>query len=332
MELRHLRYFIAVAEHENVRIAAERVHITQPAMSRQIQDLEAELQVSLFHRGARGLKLTAAGEVFLRGAVAVLEQVDASSRLARLVAAGLNGQLSIGFTENAGWSGIIPDTFGEFQRSTPDVRLELTPSYTLDQQQKIRGGALDGGFVYQFEALPPDFDGIALMEHRIVLAVPTSWGYAAGVPVPARSLARRPFVMCTRAVYPAYYDRVLAACQAAGITLDIRQEAASETSILSLVAAGIGAALVNSANAGRPTPQIQYLELADLALPLPLMFIHLRDNANPSLPHFLMALARMRRAAEAGVAMPCAGAAQPAPPGPTPAAFGNPGKTSSRSS
>jgi DNA-binding transcriptional LysR family regulator len=294
MELRHLRYFIAVAEHESVREASERLHVTQPAISRQIQDLEEMLEFPLFHRTSRGLKLTEAGTLFLKESRRTLEQLETAALNARLAAQGKQGQLRIGFVENAGWDGVLPDTFNQFQQSAPQVSIELAPMYTLAQLREIENGTLDGGFVYLFEAVSERFTSIPLLEHNVVLAVPRRWGMAADQAVDPRALSERPFITFRRPVYPLYYDKLIAACSRAGLTMNVVQEVSSESSILSLVSAGIGAAIVNSANRGRPPAQAQFLPIQAISVPLPLAFIHLKSNNNPALAHFIATLNLVR--------------------------------------
>lgn len=292
MELRHLRYFIAVAEHRSVRLASEQLHITQPAVSRQIQDLEQELGLLLFERSSRGLTLTAAGEGYLRDARQAMALLDAAAQSARRVAAGLQGRLRLGCVENAGWDGLVPQAFSRFQAAAPEVRIELEVLNTPEQLRAIADDALDGGFIYQYEPLPDAIAGIPLLEHNVVLALPRCWdtGHDETQPIALRSLAERPFVTLPRAAYPGYYDRLIGACQQQGVHLKVAQEASTETAILSLVCAGIGAAIVNSANLGRPPAQARFFRLQDLSLPMPLTFVSRQDAANPALARFLRGL------------------------------------------
>ena len=291
MELRHLRYFIAVAEHQSVRLASEQLHITQPAVSRQIQDLEQELGLLLFERSSRGLKLTAAGDSYLRDARQTMAALDAAAHSARRVAAGLLGRLRLGCVENAGWDGLVPRAFSHFQAEAPEVQIALEVRNTPEQLRAIADGALDGGFIYQYEPLPEALAGLPLLEHDVVLALPRCWDedYDETRPIALRGLAERPFVMLPRA-YPGYYDRLNSACRQLGVHLKVAQEASTETAILSLVCAGIGAAIVNSANLGRPPAQARLLRLQDLSLPMPLTFVWRQGAANPALARFLALL------------------------------------------
>jgi DNA-binding transcriptional LysR family regulator len=287
MELRHLRYFIAVAELRSVRAASEQLHVTQPAISRQIQDLEDAIGAALFERTPRGLKLTAAGEAYLHEAREILARVDAANRLARQIAAGLRGHLRIGFVENAAWSGIVSAALRTFEQKVPHVSLELQPMNTPEQLDAIAAGRLDGGFCYRVGVLPDGIAGVPVLEQNVVLAVPESWLLGKAGAVAAAELTGIPFIAFPRRVYPSYYDRLLAACAERGLTLDIRQEATTETAILSLVSAEMGAAIVNAANRERPPARVRFVELQDLSVPLPLEFCFMANGANAALQQFV---------------------------------------------
>ena len=151
MELRHLRYFMAVGEEQHYGRAARRLRVAQPALSRQIQDLEDELGFKLFDRLPRGVKLSAAGKLFLEDARRILQEVNEAGRRAARVARGLSGTLRVGFTENASWRGVVPDSFRRFREQQPDAELQLQPAASLEQtgSRKIRPF---GCRVYQFHA------------------------------------------------------------------------------------------------------------------------------------------------------------------------------------
>jgi DNA-binding transcriptional LysR family regulator len=287
MELRHLRYFIAVAELRSVRAASEQLHVTQPAISRQIQDLEETIGAALFERTPRGLKLTDAGAAYLAEAREILARVDAANRLARRIASGVQGHLRIGFVENAAWSGIVSGALSAFEQAAPQVSLELQPMNTPEQLEAISAGRIDGGFCYRVGTLPEGIASVPVLEQNVVLAVPEAWALGKAGAVAAGELTGVPFVVFPRRTYPAYYDRLLSACAERGLTLDIRQEATTETAILSLVSAGLGAAIVNAANRDRPPARVRFVELQDLSVPLSLEFCFAADAANAALGRFV---------------------------------------------
>jgi DNA-binding transcriptional LysR family regulator len=148
MELRHLRYFMAVGEEQHYGRAARRLRVAQPALSRQIQDLEKEIGFRLFERLPRGVRLSAAGELFLEDVRRILQDVDQAAARAGRVALGRSGTLRVGFTENASWRGVVPESFRRFRELQADAELQLQPSGSLEQMEAIRSGRLDAGFVF----------------------------------------------------------------------------------------------------------------------------------------------------------------------------------------
>jgi DNA-binding transcriptional LysR family regulator len=145
MELRHLRYFVAVGEEQHYGRAARRLRLAQPALSRQIQDLEAELGFQLFERLPRGVKLSAAGQLFLENARRILQELNEAAAHAGRVARGLSGTLRVGFTENSSWHGVVRDSFRRFREQQPDAELQLQPAASLEQPITPSGaGGLKG--------------------------------------------------------------------------------------------------------------------------------------------------------------------------------------------
>jgi DNA-binding transcriptional LysR family regulator len=292
MELRHLRYFMAVAEHKSIRKAAERIFITQPAISRQLLDLEQQLGFSLFERLPRGLQLTPAGEYFHGEVQKILDDLDNAVLSAKRVAGGRLGHLRLGFVENAGWDGFMPSALRAFQAELPDTSLELLPANSPVQLQAIEEGTLDGGFIYAFKPLVTACEVLTLVNHDVVLAIPASWDIPGDV-VELKQLAQLPFVTFPRHVYPAYHDCLLGACQQSGVSLRIVQQEQTESAILALVSSGVGAAIVNSANAGRPPALVRFLKLANFSISMPLSFAFQPGNRNPLLQRFVHTLQGM---------------------------------------
>ena len=153
MELRHLRYFLAVADYGGLRHAANHLNVAQPAVSRQIKDLEAELGFDLLTRKGRGVVLTDAGKVFAEEVRALLANTAAAVDKAQRVAEGRGGSLKVGLLENASWSGPLPRALNDFARAYPDIRLEVVPLSSIAQIEAVRDGGLDAGFVYRQNSL-----------------------------------------------------------------------------------------------------------------------------------------------------------------------------------
>jgi DNA-binding transcriptional LysR family regulator len=209
---------------------------------------------------------------------------------AKLVADGLLGSLKIGFVENTGWEGFVPEVFNRFRSEAADVRVELVPFNTPVQFEQMVSGDLDGGFVYLFGEPPAGVEVIQLVVHDVVLAIPRQWDMPEDEPVEAKSLNGKPFVLFPRNVYPEYFDRLLGACSHAGLNLRIVQQASTEAAILSLVSAGVGAAIVNSANRGRPPALARFLPLSDISVPLPLAFAYRQEPQSPAMLRFIAVL------------------------------------------
>src|SRR6266700_2500955 len=174
MELRHLRYFVAIGEEENYRRAAQRLNVAQTALSTQIQDLEAELGFKLFDRLPRGVKLSSAGKLFLDDARRILQEVNEAAARAARVARGLSGTLRVGFTENASWRGVVPDSFRRFREQQPDAELQLQPAASLELVEAIRSGRLDAGFVNFMPKSDPELNQLLVARQHVELAAPRS--------------------------------------------------------------------------------------------------------------------------------------------------------------
>ena len=172
MELRHLRYFLAIGEEQHYGRAARRLRVAQPALSRQIQDLEEELGFTLFDRLPRGVRLSLAGQLFLEDARRILLEIsDAAARAGR-VASGRSGTLRVGFTENSCWRGVVPESFRRFRELQPDAELQLRPSASVEQIEAIRAGRLDAGFVNFMPKSDPDLDQFLVAIQHVELAAP----------------------------------------------------------------------------------------------------------------------------------------------------------------
>src|SRR6266481_6491600 len=172
MELRHLRYFVAVGEVEHYGRAARRLRVAQPALSRQIQDLEGEIGFKLFDRLPRGVKISAAGKYFLEDARRVLQQVNEAATRARRVALGQSGTLRVGFVESISWHGVVPDSFRQFRERQPDAELQLKPASSFEHTEAVRSGRLDAGFVFTIANIGRELAQLPIASLNLMLAVP----------------------------------------------------------------------------------------------------------------------------------------------------------------
>ncbi|MEG5161133.1 LysR family transcriptional regulator [Microcoleus sp. AT3-A2] len=242
MELRHLRYFIAVAEELNFTRAAEKLHIAQPPLSQQIQHLEAELGFQLFRRTKRTVHLTAAGQVFFEEAGKILQQVDRAIQLGRQTSRGELGQLTIGFVSSAAHN-VVPAILQAFRTRCPAVKLELHELTTNEQLQRLRFGQIDIGFVRP----PVEEEGInseIVFREPLIVALPETHPAADRTHLELRELSTEPFILFPRSQAPGLYDAIVSLCQQAGFSPIAAQEAIQMQTIVSLVAAEMGVAIV----------------------------------------------------------------------------------------
>jgi DNA-binding transcriptional LysR family regulator len=288
MELRHLRYFVAIGEEQHYGRAAARLRVAQPALSRQIQDLEEELGFKLFERLPRGVKLSAAGTLFLEDARRILQEVSEAAVRAGRVASGRSGTLRVGFTENSSWRGVVPESFRRFRELQPDVELQLQPSASLEQLDAIRSGRLDAGFVNFMPESDPDLDQLLVAMQHIELAAPKRHPLTKLKKLRLRDLTEVPFVWFPRWASPAFYDRMMHECFRGGLKSPrIVQEGLNEATILSLVSTGLGVGWVLGTARWRCPETVVVLPVVDLNMPLTLALAWRRDNASPLLAKFI---------------------------------------------
>jgi DNA-binding transcriptional LysR family regulator len=288
MELRHLRYFVAVGEEQHYGRAAERLHVAQPALSRQIQDLEKEMGFALFDRLPRGVRLNAAGKLFLSDARRILQDVDEAKLRAERIAHGKAGTLRIGIATAVSWHGLVVDTFREFRRRQPDVELELHHLLSVNQVEAIVSGRLDAGFA---ASLPPWHKDLAHWEFaqdRMVLAVPKGHGLTKRKTVRLRDLRNMPFVWFPRWVNPVFYDRMMQACARGGLSAPrIVQEASDRDTNLGLVQCRIGIAWLTESTRWHCPRGIALLPVVDMDVRLPFNLMWKKDNSSPLLRKFV---------------------------------------------
>jgi DNA-binding transcriptional LysR family regulator len=288
MELRHLRYFVAIGEEQHYGRAARRLRVAQPALSRQIQDLEEELGFTLFDRLPRGVRLSSAGKLFLEDARRILQEAsDAAARAGR-VARGLSGTLRVGFTENSCWRGVVPESFRRFRELQPDAELQLRPSASVEQIEAIRSGRLDAGFVNFMPKSDPELDQLLVALQHVELAVPKGHPFTKLKKLRLRDLTEAPFVWFPRLPSPAFYDRMMHECYRGGLKSPrIVQEGMNEATILSLVSSGLGVGWVLGTARWRCPETVVVLPVADLNIPLTLALAWRRDNTSPLLANFI---------------------------------------------
>jgi DNA-binding transcriptional LysR family regulator len=243
MELRQIRSFLSIAETLHFGRTAELIHLSQPALSLQIRALEEEVGVRLLERNRRKTTLTAAGVAFRDDAAAALSQLDEAIRMARLAASGKLGILRIGFISTVG-SEIVPTIVRQFRELNPEVQFSLRAITTADQVPMLETGSLDIGFLRLPIGGHPTLDVVTVHREPFVLVVPASHNLAKRKRVRLREVAGHEFVMYERAYAPGFHDLILGLLRDAGIVPNVSQTAAEISTLISLVAAHMGVAIL----------------------------------------------------------------------------------------
>lgn len=268
MNLRQIRQFVAVAEELHFGRAAERLHMTQPPLSQSIQALERDLGIRLFERTRRSVRLTAVGAEWLAHARRVLETADALPAVARQLAAGQLGRLRISFVSTADYS-VLPAILGRYRAAYPDVEIKLTEATSDRQIEALLGEDVDVGFVI---APPPAslhrmLTYRPILQERLVAAVPRQWieegreGFG-GKTLQPDIFFSAPLILFPRSSAPVFHDLVSAYFYAHGAPFSVFQEAIQMQTIISLVASGLGVALVPESMTRLQRVGAAYLPLA----------------------------------------------------------------------
>jgi DNA-binding transcriptional LysR family regulator len=244
MELRHLRYFVAVADELHFSRAAAHLHVAQPALSQQIRQLEDELGLELFRRTKRRVELTDGGRVVLEEARRTLAQSDRVISAAHRAAQGTAGYLGVGFSSSAPYT-TLPAILRGFRAQFPDIVLNLHERSTEEQIDLLGAGTIDIGFVRRpVENAPEALIIKTILREPLMVALPHDHRLRFTPTVAVRALASEPFILFPRHAAPGLYDQIGALCRRAGFAPTVAQEAVQMQTIVSLVSAGLGVAIV----------------------------------------------------------------------------------------
>jgi len=287
MEFRQLRYFCAIAEEVHFGRAAQRLKIAQPALTRQIQNLEREIGVQLFQRLPRGIRLTAAGAGFLTDAQDVLKRLDEIAARAKAVGHGKLGTIKIGFCDGASWDGIAPAAVHQFRNASPNVVIEMLKMVSAEQLSALHEGRIDGGFLFNVPDDDPICDVHIVGECNVVLAMPVGHPLLEKDRLFLEDFRSERFVWPQRNRNPTYHDLLVAAFSASGLTPHIVQEISDESVALNLISTGGVLGPVTSATYAHCPPRVALREIEDLSVPLSLQFAWRRDTNSPVILSFL---------------------------------------------
>lgn len=249
MELRQIKYFIAVAEELHFGRAAERCHIAQPPLSQQIKRLEEELRVKLLERTSRRVSLTPEGKEFLRRCKDIRERLNEAVVCVQDMAQGLEGQLRVGFIGPASLSK-LPKAIRAFRDKNPNIRLDFSAQSTTEQLPMLRGDRLDVAFVRLFGHDTSGLSSMLFLREPYVLAIPDGHTFTDRERVDITDLEGEPLIFNQRIAQPALYRSLIGSFHKAGFMPNIVQEVNTEQSTVALVATGLGCALVPASSAG----------------------------------------------------------------------------------
>ncbi len=286
MELRHLRYFVAVAEELHFGRAARRLAIAQPPLSQQIKQLEEEIGVALLTRTKRLVQLTAAGEVFLAEARKSLTQADHAVRAARRAARGEIGQLAVGFVSSAVY-GKIPFIFRLMRTRYPEVSLLLQDLTSQEQVEAVKAGRIDVGLVRPPVSSAESLALRVIWQEPLMVVLPQGSPLASEREIAVESLAEESFIQIPRHVAPGFYDQFIGICARAGFTPKILQEARTTPTIVSLVAGGMGVAILPSSLMSLQRSGVVYRPLKSPAPTTDMAVIWRPEDKSPTLCTFL---------------------------------------------
>lgn len=244
MELRHIRYFLAVAEERNFTRAAAKLGIGQPPLSQQIRDLENEIGATLFHRVPHGAELTEAGTAFLPEARAALASAEKAKLAAQRATRGETGRLALGFTASSAFNTAVSGTIRRFRGQWPEVGLSLTEMNSNWLMEKLMREEIDVAFIRPGLEDPKDVRLKRLADEPMLIALPAHHQLARRSKVPLSALAGEPFILFPRTVGLSLYDDIVRGCRDAGFELVVTQEAPQIPSVVNLVAADLGVSIV----------------------------------------------------------------------------------------
>jgi DNA-binding transcriptional LysR family regulator len=300
MELRHLRYFLAVAEELNFTRAAKRLNIAQPPLTQQIKALEAEMGVTLFDRSGYRVELTDAGRSFVPQVARILADVRNAVVIARRAALGEVGHVRVGFTESASFNPLVTAAFRNFRTACPEVEMSLEESPSTVLATALQEGRIDAAFVR-----PPlrTGEGITLHlidEEEMVVALASSHPLAQRADLEISDLAGETFVLYPRTERPGLADTVIAACEKAGFAPKVRQYTPQLSSTINLVAAALGISIVPGSMRGLQPQAVTYKRLRDQRLTALLGVAHRTGESSAPVLRFI----ETARAAAAGAGAP----------------------------
>jgi DNA-binding transcriptional LysR family regulator len=292
MELRHLRYFVAVAEELHFARAAERLHITPPSLTQQIQVLEAELSARLLNRTKRSVELTEAGRRFLEEARKTLRQAEHTEQVGKQAGRGEIGRLEIGYMTSSACSGLVPSIIAAYRADHPRVDISLHRMETPHQLIEISEGRLDLGFVRPPDRYPIGLTGFPVYRQPVIVAMPENHPLVRLRSLTCEQLAEESFIAPSVESEIGFSGYVSAIAKQGGFTPKVSGRAPEYITIITQVAAGFGIAAVPASFARLQVPGVVYREI-DVAFEARAVLSHRRGDPAPAVKSFIQGVKRM---------------------------------------
>jgi DNA-binding transcriptional LysR family regulator len=290
MELRHLRYFMAVATHGSVAEAARKMNVAQPALSRQIHDLEEHLGTSLFQRTTKGTSLTGAGRQFLIDVTRLMGELDEAKERALNVGSGQSGTLRIGVSPYHTSHPELLRRLRKFRDTYPEITVVLEPGVSMKQPTLIKEGKLDGGIMSLRDPGDTQLDSINILRVGLVLVFASDHRFALHPPTRLSELKDDPCVWFPRPRSPVYYDYIMAQCESGGLTPKHIFVSGDVGTRLGMVAIGMGYTVISEATRYNCPAGLVLHRHSDLPNTYNIEFAFRRNDASPLLRLFIRAM------------------------------------------
>ena len=289
IETRKLQQFIVLAEELNFHRAAERLHMAQPPLSAAIRQLEDSLGVRLFERSKSFVRITPAGTVFLREAYRVISALENATRLVQHASAGVVGNLRISFVPSAGYA-YIPTVIKSFVRRYPQIEIHLDEGVTAEVLLAVEAGDAHVGFVRQAPGRGSELHQFMCQEEPLCAVLPADHPLSSGDDVALADLRDEDFIVILGMRAPGFRSAAIDACQAVGFTPRIRHEAATISTMIGLVAEGLGVALIHQSADRLQHPKARFLKLIDCSVTIELLAVWKKNNDDNVVRNFLQSL------------------------------------------
>ncbi|MCO5734226.1 LysR family transcriptional regulator [Rhizobium sp. SSA_523] len=287
LEIRHLRYFVVLVEERNFARAAARLGIAQPGLSQQIMNLETILGVSLLDRSRRAVKLTVPGQLLYEEAGKIISQMESTVSALTRVGRGESGRISVGYVASAAYAGVLLQTLSSFRKNYPEVELQLLEVEMRQQLQSLEEGRLDVGYIRPPAPLPGGIALHSILREPLVIALPAHHPQAYQAGLDLADLKSLTFITPRQPPDVGFHSNTIRACEEAGFQPSVSAVGRDFTTIVSMVALGIGVAVVPQSLRCLQLPGVRYVALSSTTTTSDLAVAHRRAETSPVVRAFL---------------------------------------------